>query len=191
MIYYQALREFRPGVRRMPANCIGNCHELSWDGYISWSKLTHLTEVVSLDCLLCENVIVDYTDEDWAHLREMEPGRPAFTDPDYLLMRCQRERDWQLLAISLEPPVEDIVAFDDRRFQFKGFDLVEDATGISALVNCGGFDKAFLPSDLLLCGLIADYGKARRVRRLLRENYPGEHHANCALWAIWKMEKEA
>jgi hypothetical protein len=38
------------------------------------------------------------------------------------------------------PSDDEVRSFSDPRFVFRGFDLVELKTGISALVNCGGFD---------------------------------------------------
>lgn len=49
----------------------------------------------------------------------------------------------------------------DKRFKFYGYDLLEDFTSISALTNCGGFDKAFLPKDISEYGLIIDFKKQR------------------------------
>jgi len=44
-----------------------NCHETSWKKYLEWNKLTHLTEVVSLDGILNEPLVEpDYDDpDDW------------------------------------------------------------------------------------------------------------------------------
>jgi len=79
-------------------------------------------------------------------------------------------------------------SFSDDRFAYRGFDLVELQTGIRALVNCGGFPKAFSSSDLSTCGLLIDHAKAMSVRKLLRAGYPDEHHANCDVWAIWQTK---
>lgn len=92
-----------------------------------------------------------------------------------------------LLAI-LREPEEDCRGIDHPEgFKFYGYDLIEDDTRISALTNCGGFDKAFSASDLSRYGLIEEFRKARDVQLRLLENYPDEAHADCTLWAIWKM----
>jgi hypothetical protein len=59
------------------------------------------------------------------------------------------------------------------------------------LTNCGGFDRAFEPSDLSECGLLVDHAKAVAVRQRLRAEYPEEPHALCRIWAIWRMKWEA
>jgi len=66
--------------------------------------------------------------------------------------------------------------------------LLEDFTRISALINCGGFDRAFLPKDISEYGLIKEFGKAKQIQSLLADEYPNEEHADCSLWAIWKMK---
>ena len=66
-------------------------------------------------------------------------------------------------------------------------DLVERGGEISALLNCGGFDKAFAGADISEYGLLTDHAKATEVQRLLRAEYPNEHHADCDVWAIWQM----
>jgi hypothetical protein len=79
-------------------------------------------------------------------------------------------------------------SFNDPRFAFRGFDLVELQTGISALVNCGGLDRAFAPTELSDCGLLADHARALAVQKRLRAEYPDEPHADCDLWAVWQMQ---
>ena len=54
------------------------------------------------------------------------------------------------LAVIKEPD-DDLASLQDERFSFVGFDLVEGpGTGVSALVNCGGFEKAFHPEEKIL-----------------------------------------
>ena len=65
--------------------------------------------------------------------------------------------------------------------------MVDVHDDISALVNCGGFAKAFAPSDLSDCGLIPDHTRAASVQRLLRQENPDEHHADCVVWAVWQL----
>ena len=37
-------------------------------------------------------------------------------------------------------------------------------------------------------GFEVPHGNALRVQKLLRAEYPDEHHANCDVWAIWQMK---
>ena len=157
----------------------------AWQKYIAWSRLTHLREVVSLDTSLCPSFFKELSAADWEHNVQQDFQTDRFHDPDYVIQRVVDERV-NVLALIEEPSAEEVAGFADPRFLFRGFDLIEERTGISALVNCGGFDKAFLGRDLSDCGLLVDYARARAVQRQLRLEYPEEPHADCRLWGIWQ-----
>jgi hypothetical protein len=156
----------------------------SWAKYIAWSGLIQLREVVSLDIALCPKFLKSLLPEDWEHNVQADFRTDLFHDADYVIRRVG-DAPVNVLAVIEEPSVEDVASFVDARFLFRGFDLIEEQTGISALMNCGGFDKAFLGSDLSDCGLLVDHADAQEVQRRLREEYPEESHADCQLWAIW------
>jgi hypothetical protein len=176
-VVYSAVKRFDPA-----------CGE-AWQKFIEWSRLTQLREVVSLDIVLCPSVIVidDLTAEDWQHNVNENFKCHLFNDLEYLLGKVARSDRVIVLALMQNPTVDEVRAFSDNHFNFRGFDLVELQTGISALVNCGGFPTAFSPADLSDCGLLMDHAKALSVQKLLRAEYPDEHHADCDVWAIWQM----
>ena len=160
-----------------------------WQKYVEWSKLSQLKEVISLDCSLCPPIIDELNDNDWRYISEDEKTFfGLFTNYDYLVDRVSNYNDFQILAVSKNPDKIDLESFVNPRFKFKGFDLVEDDTRISALTNCGGFPKAFSNDELSTCGLITTYARAKEVQKSLLEHYPDEHHADCSCWAIWRME---
>jgi len=159
----------------------------SWRSFIEWSGLTQLREVVSLDGMLCPSVVGDLTDEDWEHNVREDYLIHLFHDLDHVLRKLDGDDKADVLALMRNPTAAEAGSFLDPRFVFRGFDLVELQTGVSALVNCGGFDRAFAPTDLSDCGLLTDHAKASRVQELLRAEYPDEPHADCDLWAIWQM----
>jgi len=176
-VWYIACEKFGPHTHK------------GWDKYLTWAKLPHLIEVVSLDVVLCPSVIEHLTAEDWGHNVAEDFKTDLFADLDYLVQRVGDLTSVNILATIEEPGIEDLTSFQDDRFVFKGFDLVErPGLGISALVNCGGFDKAFLPDELNQSGLISDYGFAREVQERLVKYYPEHEHAHCLVWAIWRME---
>ena len=148
-------------------------------------KLSHLREVVSLDGILCRSIFQQITDEDWNHNVHENYKCDLMWDLDYVLARAAGSTALNVLAVAQEPVAADIAEFADPRFVFRGFDLVEVEGSISALLNCGGFEQAFVPSDLSDCGLIADYAKAADVQAALWREYPDEHHADTDIWAIW------
>ena len=162
-----------------------------WIKFVSWSGLTQLKEVISLDSMLCPNVFPNLTTEDWNFNVQEDYKTSFFHNLDYVLTKVAGDKQVNVLALLQNPAEADVDSFNDLRFRFRGFDLLEsDTGGISALVNCGGFAKAFYPTDLSVCGLLTDYGKALEVQRLLKTEYPDEHHADCDVWATWQMKRE-
>src|SRR5262245_22328903 len=103
----------------------------AWARYIEWSRLDHLKEVISLDCMLCPSLIGDLTAEDWDHIVNEYTFHDMFGDLDYLLRRIQPRGRYQIVATIREPSREAIADFSDERFGFKGYDLLEDKTRIS------------------------------------------------------------
>jgi hypothetical protein len=129
--------------------------------------------------------------EDWHHRVYEDVFHDLFGDLGYLLRRIQPHGPYQIVATIREPSREAIRGFSDERFAFKGFDLLEDQTRVSALGNCGGFDLAFSKADLSDCGLLWEFEKAYEVRNALLRHYPEEDHASCAVWALWRWDVEA
>lgn len=162
----------------------------TWVRYIEWSGLDHLEEVVSLDSMLCTSVI--------KYEEIQNPDSPVIYGPlpmssklDYVFQKFDEIATSQrvnLLALQRctdeGPPTENVPA----GFSFVGFDLNEDGGSISALLNCGGFDKAFRGEELSPSGLLTDLRRALQVQSDLRRHYPDEPHAFCEIWAIWRLE---
>ena len=160
-----------------------------WLDYLKWSQLPQLKELVSLDTMLCPSIIEEFTDEDWQHNIQADYLISFFTNIEYLRARLAGRTSINILAVMREPSLQDVQTFTDGRFVFQGYDLIErPGQGISAISNCGGFDRAFKPTDISEVGLFEDYDFARIVQQRLREHYPDEPHADCYLWAIWKLQ---
>jgi hypothetical protein len=70
-----------------------------------------------------------------------------------------------------------------------GYDLIEEQTQISALTNCGGFPDVFRNEELNRFGLIDNFERASKVRSLLVQRHPEEHHAQCEMYAIWRLNE--
>ncbi|WP_292132320.1 hypothetical protein [Mesorhizobium sp.] len=68
-----------------------------------------------------------------------------------------------------------------------GYDLMDQAVGVSALTNCGGFPDVFANAELSRVGLIDDFDRAVETRDSLRRMHPEERHADCDLWAIFRL----
>ena len=176
-IWYTARKTFDPDDKA----------ECSWDKYITWSRLTHVTELVSLDGLLNGPVFEPDFDsgEDWKHI--ITEGRMItqfFNSLDYVLEKTKELKHFNLLAVIKEPGETKGELTQD--FECIGYDLVEVGGNISALTNCGGFDESFLPSELNTYGLLSEWNKAKSIQRNLRINNPEEPHADCYLFEVWR-----
>ena len=156
-----------------------------WRNYIQWSGLTQLTEVVSLDQMLCPPILPEIKTKYWPHIVNEDFMLHYFLDLDFLKHEIVSVARRNLMCVlrnpaeePTRPPVED--------FRFLGYDLVDVENSVSALTNCGGFPDVFSNSELSSVGLLADFRRAVQVRSKLRSRYPEENHANCNLWAIFR-----
>lgn len=100
--------------------------------------------------------------------------------------------EYQYLAVIIDPPAKkNRELSDDERFEFVGYDLVEEFSFISAITDCGGdFEEAIDYSKLNEYGIISDYEFALATQKLLEEKYPDEDHAYCDIVEIWRYAKQ-
>lgn len=157
-----------------------------WTGYLAWSGLRQLREVVSLDTMLCPPLPESLVPADWEHNVHADYRTSLFRSVDYLRSRVGGEQRVNLLALLPNPSADEIRRVSLPGFGFAGFDLVDVRGDVSALTNCGGFDRAFAGAELSRLGLLDRLERAYEVREALRTHYPGEHHAECDVWAIWR-----
>ena len=154
-----------------------------WAGYLRWSGLTQLREVISLDSMLCEPVVDGRTDEDWSHIVNENFMLDFFTDLPYLLQRVESLKDRNLLCVFRNPPSPPTAPAG---FDLIGYDLVDVLGTVSALVNCGGYPDAFANDELSIYGLIPSHERAFQIQRNLREKYPNGEHSNCHVFAVFR-----
>ena len=160
-----------------------------WQKYIKWSRLTQLSEVVSLDSSLCPSVLPDVKDDFWPHIVNEDYMLAYFTDLEFLKKQVSTVNRFNMLCV-LRNPVHHDEKAPMEGFEFIGYDLIEARTGISALNNCGGFPEVFSKGELSPHGLLTDFERAVDVRSTLRSKCPNEPHANCDLWAIFRAIQE-
>jgi hypothetical protein len=158
-----------------------------WDEYVSWSQIPNLTEIVSLDTVLCPTILPDLSDEDWQHNVHEDFRLNYFYDLQYLVRRTSAIKRKNILGLYRNPDSHITNPPAPAVLEFIGYDLIEEATQISALTNCGGFPESFSSAELNHWGLIQDYVRASEVQLSLRRFNPSEHHANCELYAIWRL----
>ncbi|MCU1286103.1 MAG: hypothetical protein JWO13_2453 [Acidobacteriales bacterium] len=158
----------------------------AWQNFIDWSGLSHLEEVVSLDVSLSPSILREIKPDYWAHIVKQDKLLRFFLDLDFLAERIPDPSKTNLLLVYRNPSLEPDLPAHLRQFVFLGYDLVELATGISALSNCGGFPDVFSGTELSSVGLIPSYTRAKQIQTKLRELRPEELHADCDLWAIFR-----
>lgn len=158
-----------------------------WDEYVNWANIPNLMEVVSLDTILCPTVLPELSDQDWQHNVHEDFRLNYFYDLDYLIRRMSAVTRKNILGLYRNPTTHITDTPAPAAFNFVGYDLLEEATQISALTNCGGFPESFSNAELNHQGLITDYSGAVEIQESLRRLNPAEHHAHCELYAIWRF----
>jgi hypothetical protein len=153
-----------------------------WTSYLDWSGLHEVREIISLDALLCPNLIDDLQAADWDYNIQEDNRICFFDDADYLRDRIGFDsRLHNLLAIDDAPqgPIELI------DFEFCGYDILDSYDSISVLLNCGGFPGVYSHKELNQFGLLADLHRAEDVAKRLRHLKPHDDHCRaCRVWAI-------
>lgn len=160
-----------------------------WQQYFDWAKIPVLAEVVSLDHMLCRRIPADLSDEDFDHTIFDDLGLDYFRDLDYLLNRVGNVKRRNILGIYMNPELHIDEPPASGGFQLMGYDLNEKRGWISALTNCGGFPDVFSNEELNRCGLISGFNRAREVTRDLAALHPEDPHAQCDLYAIWRLNE--
>ncbi len=164
----------------------GPCHGTGWKGYVEWSGLTQLNELVTLDGMLCPTRLGEIKDSYWPHIVQEDNMLNFFLDLDFLLSELANPHDVNVLGL-IRRPSEDVSLLAWDGFAFLGYDLMDKDVGNSALTNCGGFPDVFSNSELSEAGLIRNFERAVEIQRTLRSKYyPREYHADCDVWAVFR-----
>lgn len=173
------------------ANRPFNAASAGWSEWRDRAGLPGVEEVVGLDCLLCPDVLREIADEDWSYVECENMRLRYFTDLDYLLGRLPERVEMNVLGLFRNPHSPAAAPPAGRSFQFLGYELIEEMTHVSAITNCGGFREVVRAGAVNRFGLIADFAAAQRVRAALPAAYPGERHAVCELYEVWRMNRGA
>ena len=75
----------------------------SWDKYIAFSGLTRLTEVVSLDGLLCPSLLPEIKDDYWPHIVNEDFMLQYFVDFDFLMKQVAGFELKNILCVGRNP----------------------------------------------------------------------------------------
>jgi hypothetical protein len=159
----------------------------AWQRYLAWSGLHHLREVVTLDTTLCPTVPAELTPDDWRHNVAADYQTGYFHSLEYLRSRVANESGVDILAVLQNPSSAELECVTLPGFDLLGYDVLDVHGDISALTNCGGWDGLVPGRELSSAGLLSELGQADQVREALRVEHPGESHADCDVWAVWRM----
>jgi hypothetical protein len=157
-----------------------------WEKYVTWSGLTQLEEVVSLDGMLCPTLLPEIKNEYWPHIVNEDFMLNFFVNFDFLMGQVAEIPEKNVLCVFRNPthhPQPPSFA----NFKFLGYDLVDRECSVSALTNCGGFPDVFANSELSTFGLLPNFERAAEVQKMLHAQHPEEHHANCHAWALFRL----
>lgn len=92
----------------------------------------------------------------------------------------------QIMAVIFRPNIEPMEHMERCGFTFCGYDLVEEATSISAITNCGELFTSVPYDKLTEFGLLPTYKDAVLTQLALIDEEPQESHAYCMICEIWR-----
>jgi hypothetical protein len=159
----------------------------AWTKYITWSGLSQLDEVVSLDPMLCPTLLPEIKREYWPHIVNEDFTLTFFVDLDFLLTQVSDAPELNVLCVYRNPLGLPAPRSESAKFEFLGYDLVDVEGSASALTNCGGCPDVFDNRELSSKGLLTSHARACHVQSELRAKYPQERHAHCHMWAVSRM----
>jgi hypothetical protein len=159
----------------------------AWQRYRRWSGLTHLRELVTLDTILCPTVPEEPAADDWEHNVQADYQTSYFRSLAYLRSRVAGKPEIDILAILQNPSAGEVERVVLPGFELLGYDLLDVHGDVSALTNCGGWDGLVVAGELSPVGLLTDERRAYALREALRAGHAGERHAECDVWAVWRM----
>ena len=160
-----------------------------WANYFEWAKIPRLSDLVSLDGSLSGSILPDLTENDWPHIDYDFPTYGFFRELSYLINRTKGISRRNVLGVLKNPDSHIQSPPFTEPFIFAGYDLIEDATSISAMTNCGGFPEVFDSHELNHHGLLDSFQRAAEIQIRLKEQYSEEPHADCELYAIWRLNE--
>jgi len=154
-----------------------------FDDYRSFSGFTAITELVTLDSMMCPDLITELSTEDWSRNVQEDFRTELFYDSNYLLSRQPLDRSkHQIIAACEHPEGTEIVPTG---FVFCGHDIMDSYFGNSTLTNCGPIPEAFNPTDVNGYGLIDNRDTAFRIRDTMRKLQPDDPHLGaCDVWLL-------
>jgi hypothetical protein len=154
-----------------------------WQKYLSWYGHENIEEVVTLDQILCPNLVERLNDEDWNHNVQADYRTYFFRNVEYLIKRVSYIPANHQILLLTETPTQPMVPTNG--YEIIGYDIVDVFCSTSVITNCGGFASVFGRQDLNQFGIVSDLTNANRIASELRRSYAFDQHcSNCIVWGI-------
>ena len=169
-MYYKIVERFGPEDRE------------KWQNYLKWRGLT-LVGFDSVDGILRPDLFQPESDEDWRNCVNENNKLSLITDLDYARRVANRFENPVLVGVEIEleegyVPKEGLL----------GFDIIDSYCDVSLVTNWGTDEEGLINSFVLPNGLIGDLGRALQIRKLLRNDFSEDPHAeNCEVWAVFRV----
>lgn len=154
-----------------------------FDSFRVFSGFSHITELVTLDSMMCPDLVDELRTEDWEYNVHEEFRTELFRNAEYLLSRQPLDASKHQLIAALEcPPAQFVVPHG---FSICGHDIMDSYFGNSTLTNCGPIPEAFMPTEVNDVGLIDDRDRAFAIRDTMRQLQPDDPHlGGCEVWLL-------
>lgn len=150
---------------------------------LSFSGFQRIREVVTLDSILCADLVDELSAEDWQHNVHDDHRTGLFRDANYLLARQTLDASYQQLIAAVECPSVEVSL--PGGFSICGHDIMDASLDNSTLTNCGPIPEAFKAAEVNQVGLIDDRERAFAIRDAMRELQPeAPHMGACEVWLI-------
>ncbi|TWT99831.1 hypothetical protein Pla108_07740 [Botrimarina colliarenosi] len=162
----------------------------AWSRYLAFSRFDHLTELITLDSMMCPDLIESLSPDDWEQNVQEDYRTTLFYHGEYLENRQPIDPlHQQVLAVCERPNgTEKLPA----SYMLCGYDLMDECFDNSPLTNCGPMPEMFSPSIVNPYGLLPELTLANEIRDKMRRLQPNDPHlGSCEVWAIARVEASA
>ncbi len=154
-----------------------------WDGYRRFSGFCDIAELVTLDGMMCPDIVRPLRDADWQHNVHEDFRTTLFYNAEYLINRQPIDSSSnQLLAVYECPDGSEVIP---EGFTVCGYDIMDSEFGNSTLTNCGPIPATFAPQDVNRYGLVSDLSDALIIRDAMHKLQPDDPHlGDCKVWLV-------
>ncbi len=154
-----------------------------WADYIEWIGFTDIEELVTLDHMMCPELIDEPIGDDWSHNIQADYRTTWFHDLTHLRQRC----DWRIGRDQIIAMIENPDAKHEppNGFTHGGFDILDGYDSNSVLTNCGRFPDIIDAITVNSWGLLPTVVLANTIAERMRTEFPEDDHCqDCRVWQV-------